>query len=82
LIHHVADRPGHDRRYAIEASRIRGELGWQPAHEFERGLRETVAWYLSHQDWVRRVAAAGERRRGESAALRPSASEGSHHEHA
>ena len=82
LIHHVADRPGHDRRYAIDASRIRRELGWQPAHEFERGLRETVAWYLSHQDWVRRVAAAGETRRGASTALRPPASEGSHHEHA
>jgi dTDP-glucose 4,6-dehydratase len=82
LIHHVADRPGHDRRYALDDSKIRRELGWQPAREFERGLRETVAWYLSHQDWVRRVAAAGETRRGESAALRPAASEGSHHEHA
>jgi dTDP-glucose 4,6-dehydratase len=51
----VADRPGHDRRYAIDASRIRGELGWSPAHTFEDGLRETVAWYIDHRDWCAAV---------------------------
>ena len=52
---YVADRPGHDRRYAIDASKIQGELGWAPAHSFERGMAETVDWYLDHQDWVGRV---------------------------
>jgi dTDP-glucose 4,6-dehydratase len=51
----VADRPGHDRRYAIDASKIRRELGWQPGHTFESGLRETVRWYLDHRDWCERV---------------------------
>lgn len=53
LIRFVDDRPGHDRRYAIDASRIASELGWAPAHTFERGLRETVGWYLDHEDWWR-----------------------------
>ena len=52
LITFVQDRPGHDRRYAIDASKIQRELGWKPLHPFERGLRETVGWYLAHQDWV------------------------------
>lgn len=56
LITFVPDRPGHDRRYAIDAAKIRFELGWAPAHGLEKGLRETVAWYLAHQDWVRNVA--------------------------
>jgi len=56
LITFVPDRPGHDRRYAVDASKIRRELGWRPAHDFEHGLRETVRWYLDHQDWVRRVS--------------------------
>jgi dTDP-glucose 4,6-dehydratase len=47
----VADRPGHDRRYAIDASKIRRELGWRPRHTFESGLRETVRWYLDHRQW-------------------------------
>ena len=51
----VSDRPGHDRRYAIDASKIRRELGWQPRHTFESGLRETVRWYLDHRDWCERV---------------------------
>lgn len=51
----VADRPGHDRRYAIDASKLRDELGWEPAYTFEQGIAETVDWYLSHQDWVKRV---------------------------
>ncbi len=55
LIRFVKDRPGHDRRYAIDASKIQRELGWVPAHTFETGIRETVAWYLAHQDWVNEV---------------------------
>jgi dTDP-glucose 4,6-dehydratase len=51
----VADRPGHDRRYAIDAGKLQRELDWRPAHTFERGIAETVDWYLAHQDWVRRV---------------------------
>ena len=52
LIAFVKDRPGHDRRYAIDASKIERELGWKPAHTFETGIRETVRWYLDHQSWV------------------------------
>jgi len=55
LITFVADRPGHDRRYAIDASRISAELGWKPAQKFESGLRKTVRWYLDNPDWVRDV---------------------------
>jgi dTDP-glucose 4,6-dehydratase len=51
----VADRPGHDRRYAIDASKLRDELGWEPEYTFEQGIGETVDWYLSNQDWVKRV---------------------------
>ena len=51
----VADRPGHDRRYAIDASKLKSELGWAPAHTFEQGIADTVDWYLSNQDWVKRV---------------------------
>jgi dTDP-glucose 4,6-dehydratase len=54
-ITYVADRPGHDRRYAIDASKLKRELGWQPAHSFEQGIADTVDWYLDHQDWVQRV---------------------------
>jgi dTDP-glucose 4,6-dehydratase len=57
LITFVKDRPGHDRRYAIDASKIQRELGWTPAHTFERGIRETVQWYLAHQEWVAAVGA-------------------------
>jgi dTDP-glucose 4,6-dehydratase len=55
LITFVKDRPGHDWRYAIDATKMKRELGWKPAYTFERGLRETVQWYLEHQDWVRTV---------------------------
>jgi dTDP-glucose 4,6-dehydratase len=55
LITFVKDRLGHDRRYAIDASKIQKELGWVPAHKFEEGIRETVRWYLDNQDWVREV---------------------------
>lgn len=55
LVTFVKDRPGHDRRYAINASKIRQELGWQPSQNFVTGIRETVRWYLDHLDWVQRV---------------------------
>ena len=55
LITFVTDRLGHDRRYAIDASKIERELGWTPAYTFERGIRETVAWYLTHVTWVKQV---------------------------
>jgi dTDP-glucose 4,6-dehydratase len=55
LITYVKDRPGHDRRYAIDAGKLKRELGWQPAEEFESGLRKTVCWYLNHAEWVERV---------------------------
>ena len=51
----VADRPGHDRRYAMDARKIERELGWKPAETFATGIRKTVQWYLDHQDWVRNV---------------------------
>jgi len=51
----VADRPGHDRRYAIDPSRMRGELAWQPKHDFESGMAATVAWYLGHLGWCEAV---------------------------
>ena len=54
-ITYVADRPGHDRRYAIDASKLQGELGWKPQYTFEQGIGQTVDWYLEHQDWVKRV---------------------------
>jgi dTDP-glucose 4,6-dehydratase len=55
LITFVKDRPGHDRRYAIDAGKIQRELGWVPAHRFEQGIRETVRWYLDNQQWVKAV---------------------------
>jgi len=55
LVTHVTDRPGHDRRYAIDASKIERELGWRPAETFESGLRKTVRWYLDNAAWVERV---------------------------
>lgn len=55
LITHVADRPGHDRRYAIDARKIERELGWRPAETFDTGIRRTVEWYLAHADWVAQV---------------------------
>ena len=64
----VADRPGHDKRYAIDATRIGEELGWQPEETFETGIEKTVRWYLDHQDWWRPlVAAHAAERRGVAA---------------
>ena len=54
-IGHITDRPGHDRRYAIDARKIERELGWTPAETFESGIRKTVQWYLEHADWVGNV---------------------------
>jgi len=57
----VQDRPGHDRRYAIDATRIERELGWRPAESFESGIRKTVQWYLENQAWVRNVTSGAYR---------------------
>ena len=54
-ISYVKDRPGHDRRYAIDARKLEAELGWKPAETFESGIRKTVMWYLDHADWVEHV---------------------------
>jgi len=55
LITFVADRPGHDQRYAIDASRIAQELGWRASVDFESGLRRTIEWYIAHGDWLERI---------------------------
>ncbi|CAM4233785.1 dTDP-glucose 4,6-dehydratase [Bordetella muralis] len=60
-ITHVSDRPGHDRRYAIDASKIAQELGWTPSETFASGLRRTVVWYLDHPDWVEGVVSGAYR---------------------
>ncbi|NGZ59769.1 MAG: dTDP-glucose 4,6-dehydratase [Nitrospira sp. LK265] len=57
----VKDRPGHDRRYAIDASKLERELGWRPQETFETGIRKTVAWYLDHQSWVANVTSGAYR---------------------
>jgi dTDP-glucose 4,6-dehydratase len=54
-IRHVQDRPGHDRRYAIDAAKIDRELGWEPAETFETGIRKTIDWYLDNARWVANV---------------------------
>ena len=65
-IGYVADRPGHDKRYAIDASRIRDEIGWEPQESFDSGIEKTVAWYLSNEDWWRPIVAErqADQRRG------------------
>lgn len=71
-IEFVEDRPGHDFRYAIDASKIERELGWRPAETFESGLRKTVRWYLDHLDWCGEVTdQPALPRRGLSTAPRP-----------
>jgi dTDP-glucose 4,6-dehydratase len=61
LITYVKDRPGHDRRYAIDSAKIESELGWKPRETFETGLRKTVEWYLEHDEWVREVTSGSYR---------------------
>jgi dTDP-glucose 4,6-dehydratase len=61
IIHFVKDRPGHDRRYAIDASKLKRELGWQPTESFESGLRKTVQWYLDNQAWAGEVTSGAYR---------------------
>ena len=55
LITYVKDRPGHDQRYAIDASKLEHEFGWKPQETFETGLRKTVEWYLSNDAWIKGV---------------------------
>jgi dTDP-glucose 4,6-dehydratase len=55
LIKYVKDRPGHDRRYAIDATKLRDELGWEPKHTFETGIKETIQWYLDNQEWWKKI---------------------------
>jgi dTDP-glucose 4,6-dehydratase len=62
LITHVEDRPGHDRRYAVDAGKICSRLGWTPRENLDSGLRRTVQWYLDHRDWVERITSGKYRR--------------------
>jgi dTDP-glucose 4,6-dehydratase len=55
LIKYVIDRPGHDRRYAINATKLKNDLGWEPQHSFRSGIRKTIEWYLSHKEWLESV---------------------------
>ena len=55
LIEYVKDRPGHDRRYAIDSSKIQNELGWKPEYNFEDALRSTIDWYLQNKNWWERI---------------------------
>lgn len=61
LITFVTDRPGHDRRYAIDASRLKRDLGWEPAYTFEKGIAETIDWYICNQEWVGEVTSGAYR---------------------
>jgi dTDP-glucose 4,6-dehydratase len=73
LVRFVSDRPGHDRRYAVDDSRIREELGWRPRERFREGLTKTVQWYVDHPGWVKRACAREDRRstKAHGAASRP-----------
>jgi dTDP-glucose 4,6-dehydratase len=55
LITYVEDRLGHDRRYGIDACKIRKDLGWEPIYHFDKGIRRTIKWYLDHKDWWQRI---------------------------
>ena len=55
LITYIKDRPGHDKRYAIDASKIKNELGWMPSLQFEEGLSKTIDWYLENKSWIDNV---------------------------
>ena len=59
LINYVLDRPGHDKRYAIDPSKIENELGWKPKYGLEKGLRKTVLWYLKNYDWCQNIFKKG-----------------------
>jgi dTDP-glucose 4,6-dehydratase len=61
LVTFVKDRPGHDRRYAIDAGRMEREIGWRPAETFQSGLRKTVQWYLDHGTWIESVTSGAYR---------------------
>ena len=61
LITYVKDRPGHDRRYAMDCAKIRSELGWTPSENFSSGLRKTVQWYLAHEEWISSVTSGAYR---------------------
>ncbi|HUM65260.1 MAG TPA: GDP-mannose 4,6-dehydratase, partial [Chitinophagaceae bacterium] len=62
LITYVKDRPGHDRRYAIDASKINKELGWKPSVTFEEGLSQTIDWYLQNEEWLKHVTSGAYQR--------------------
>ena len=55
LIEYVADRPGHDRRYAIDNTKITTELGWKPSYTFEEGIKETIQWYVDNTEWLEKI---------------------------
>jgi dTDP-glucose 4,6-dehydratase len=55
LINYIADRPGHDFRYAIDTNKINKELGWKPSLQFEEGIEKTVAWYLNNKEWLEKI---------------------------
>ncbi len=55
LIEYVKDRPGHDRRYAIDNSKITSELDWSPSYTFEQGMKETIEWYLNNKEWINHI---------------------------
>ncbi len=59
LVSYIADRPGHDRRYAIDSSKIQNELGWKPKTEFQNGIRKTIEWYLNNRDWLKNTVSGG-----------------------
>jgi dTDP-glucose 4,6-dehydratase len=60
LIEYVVDRPGHDRRYAMDITKINNDLGWSPRQSLSEGLLKTVEWYLDHQDWIAAIGAQGD----------------------
>ena len=55
MIKYVQDRPGHDRRYAIDNTKITTQLGWEPAYNFEQGMNETIEWYLNNVEWIENI---------------------------
>ena len=61
LLTFVKDRPGHDRRYAIDAAKIKRDLGWEPSYTFEQGIDETIDWYLANREWVADVTSGAYR---------------------